>query len=49
VVREITRDAAGSDYRFSSIVMGIVKSTAFQMKRAHDVETVPETTAAVRR
>ncbi len=49
VVREITRDAARSDYRFSSIVMGIVKSTAFQMKRAHDVETVPETTAAVRR
>jgi hypothetical protein len=40
VVRAITRDAAQSDYRFSSIVMGIVKSTAFQMRRAREVETV---------
>jgi hypothetical protein len=29
-VRAITRDAAGNNYKFSSIVMGIVKSTPFQ-------------------
>jgi cytochrome c5 len=39
VVRGITRDAAQNDYRFSSIVMGIVNSTAFQMKRAHEAVT----------
>jgi len=32
VVRSIVRDAAGSDYRFSSLVLGIVKSDPFQMK-----------------
>jgi mono/diheme cytochrome c family protein len=31
-VRAIVRDAAHNDYRFSSIVLGIVKSTPFQMK-----------------
>jgi hypothetical protein len=36
VVRGITRDAGQNDYRFSTIVMGIVKSTAFQMKRSHE-------------
>jgi hypothetical protein len=41
VVRSITRDAGREDYRFSSIVMGIVKSTALQMRRARDVETPP--------
>jgi hypothetical protein len=34
VVRAIARDAARDDYRFSSIVIGIVKSPAFQMKRS---------------
>ena len=29
----IVREAAASDYRFSSIVMGIVKSTPFQMSK----------------
>jgi len=33
-VRAIVRDAAARDYRFSSIVMGIVKSTPFQMRVA---------------
>jgi hypothetical protein len=32
VVRSIARDAAGQNYRFSSIVLGIVRSTAFQLK-----------------
>jgi mono/diheme cytochrome c family protein len=38
VVRAIARDAAASNYRFSSLVMGIVKSTPFRMKRAYEVE-----------
>jgi len=32
VVRQIARDAARNEYRFSSLVVGIVKSDAFQMK-----------------
>jgi hypothetical protein len=31
VIRQIVRDAEKSDYRFSSIVLGIVKSDVFQM------------------
>jgi cytochrome c5 len=37
-VREILRDASRNDYRFASIVLGIVKSPAFEMK----VKAVPE-------
>ena len=33
-VRQIVRDAARDNYRFSSIVMGIVRSTPFQMRRS---------------
>ena len=33
-VRQIKRDAARSDYHFSSVIMGIVKSTPFQMSMA---------------
>jgi hypothetical protein len=43
VVRSIARDAARDDYRFSSIVMGIVKSTPFQMRHAREAETPPVT------
>jgi hypothetical protein len=35
-VRAVVREAAQSDYRFSSLVMGIVRSTPFQMRRAGD-------------
>jgi Protein of unknown function (DUF1592)/Protein of unknown function (DUF1588)/Protein of unknown function (DUF1585)/Protein of unknown function (DUF1587)/Protein of unknown function (DUF1595)/Cytochrome C oxidase, cbb3-type, subunit III len=31
-VRKIVRDAAGQDYRFSSLVLGIVNSAPFEMK-----------------
>jgi hypothetical protein len=31
-VRKVVRDASANDYRFSSIVLGIVRSTPFQMK-----------------
>jgi mono/diheme cytochrome c family protein len=34
VVRKITREAAASDYRWSSIILGIAKSTPFQMRRS---------------
>ena len=33
-VRKIVRDAAANRYRFSSIILGIVKSTPFQMRRS---------------
>jgi mono/diheme cytochrome c family protein len=33
-LRTIVRDAARQDYRFSSLIAGIVKSVPFQMKRA---------------
>ncbi len=33
-VRTITREATASDYRWSSIILGIVKSTPFQMRRS---------------
>jgi len=32
-VRRIVRDAGGSDYRWSAIVLGIVRSVPFQMRR----------------
>ena len=35
-VREIVRDAERDDYRFSSIILGIVKSIPFQMRRAEN-------------
>ena len=31
LVRSIVRDAASSEYKFSSLVMGIVRSAPFQM------------------
>ncbi|HWF11597.1 MAG TPA: DUF1592 domain-containing protein [Bryobacteraceae bacterium] len=34
VVRKIVRDAATDNYRFSSLVLGIVRSTPFQMRAA---------------
>jgi len=47
----IIREAAGSNYRFSAIVMGVVKSAPFQMRQVPAVEpqsTASATTAAVR-
>jgi hypothetical protein len=37
-VRGILRDASHDDYRFASIVLGIVKSTPFEMKEKQAVE-----------
>jgi hypothetical protein len=33
-VRAITREARNNDYRFSSLILGVVKSTPFQMRRS---------------
>jgi hypothetical protein len=37
-VREVLREASQNDYRFSSIVLGIVKSTPFEMKEKQPTE-----------
>jgi hypothetical protein len=39
VVRKIVRDAARDNYRFSSIVKGIVTSAPFQMRKAAGPDT----------
>jgi len=39
VVRGIVRDAARSDYKFSSLITGIVKSAPFQMRKSQDRES----------
>ncbi len=36
VVRQIVRDAAANNYRWSKIILGIVKSAPFQMRRARE-------------
>ena len=41
-VRGIVRDAGKSNYRFSALVMAIVKSTPFQMKQAQPANTVAD-------
>ena len=46
VVRSIVRQAAENDYRMSSILTGIVRSTPFSMKRAGEIRTPVETAAA---
>jgi hypothetical protein len=45
-VRQIRRDAARDDYRFSALVSAIVRSTPFQMRRAPD--RTPASTAIER-
>jgi hypothetical protein len=37
-VRQVKREAAGADYRFASLIQGIVTSTPFQMRMAQDRE-----------
>ena len=36
VIRKILREAAGDDYRWSSLIKGIVKSSPFQMRRVQE-------------
>jgi hypothetical protein len=46
VVRRVVRDASGRDYRFSALVLGIVKSTPFQMKTRKPAEGEDSVVAA---
>jgi len=47
-VRAIARGAAENDYRFSSIILGVVESEAFQWKAAEDLPTETEIVAGAR-
>ena len=50
MIRALVRDAAKNNYRFSSIVMGIVKSPAFQMKmKSAEADSPPLRASANRR
>ena len=39
-VRKIVRDAAARDYRWSSLIRGVVKSPAFLMRRSQEAEQI---------
>ena len=47
-VRKIVRDAEATDYRWSSLVAGIVNSTPFQMRRSRAADSVPVAATSVR-
>jgi hypothetical protein len=49
VVRGIVASAGRNDYRFSSLITGIVKSEPFQMRRAGESDRPAVTTAALDR
>jgi hypothetical protein len=49
VVRGIVHDAARNNYRFSSLILGIVKSVPFEMKKSQAGEEARVTTAAVQK
>jgi hypothetical protein len=40
-VRGIEHEAARINNRFSSFILGVVKSPSFQMRRVEEVEAVP--------
>jgi hypothetical protein len=44
-LRAIVRKASANDYRFSSFVLGVVNSAAFQMSKAEAVQTTDNTEA----
>jgi hypothetical protein len=47
-VRKIVRDAAPTEYRWSSLILGIVRSTPFQMRTAAQTSAAPAATVAAR-
>jgi hypothetical protein len=47
VVRQLVRDLVPEDYRWSSLISGIVKSTPFQMRRALGPDTTAPATTTV--
>ena len=48
-VRRIVRESAASDYRWSSLLLGVVKSAPFQMRRSRSEDARPLAQAAGRR
>jgi hypothetical protein len=46
-VRKIVREGAPDKYRFSSIVMGIVRSDAFRMRMVPEAERPSTSTASL--
>src|SRR5262249_26037437 len=44
-VRRILRDSAASDYRWSALILGIVRSGPFQMRTVGDRESIATTAA----
>ncbi len=40
-IRAIAKAAEANDYQMSSFILGVIKSDAFQMKRAEPVSTEP--------
>jgi len=48
-IRQILRDAAPNDYRWTSIILGIVKSKPFQMRAAPDGALTADNTASATR
>jgi hypothetical protein len=47
-VRKVVRDAAAADYRWSSVVLGIVKSAPFQMRTSQERPAPAATVASAR-
>jgi Protein of unknown function (DUF1592)/Protein of unknown function (DUF1588)/Protein of unknown function (DUF1585)/Protein of unknown function (DUF1587)/Protein of unknown function (DUF1595) len=45
-VRAVTGQAARNNYRFSSLILGIVESTPFQMRRSQEHDSAPATSVA---
>jgi hypothetical protein len=46
-IRQLVRELSRNEYRWSSLIVGIVQSTPFQMRRAADVNA-PATAVAAR-
>jgi hypothetical protein len=47
-IRQITRQAAASNYKISSFILGVIKSEAFRMRRVEpDTATTDNTKASV--
>jgi mono/diheme cytochrome c family protein len=47
-VRRIVRQAAADNFRFTSIVLGVITSDAFRKREAEGVDRAPTTTASIR-
>jgi len=47
IIRRIRRDAAASQYRWSSIILGIVQSAPFRMRKSQAEESTPPTVSDV--